>query len=556
MRSDIEIASRTNLVPIHKVASSMGLKPDEYELYGQYKAKLSGIILDRLSNRPDGKLILVTAINPTPAGEGKTTTTVGLGQALCRLGHKAIIALREPSLGPVFGMKGGAAGGGYAQVLPMEDINLHFTGDMHAITAANNLLSALIDNHIHQGNHLDIDPRRIAWKRCIDMNDRQLRHMVTGLGGPAHGMPHEDSFIITAASEVMAILCLSRDLDDLKKRIQSVVVAWTKTGDPVTAGQLSAAGAMAALLKEAIKPNLVQTVEQTPALIHGGPFANIAHGCSSLLATRIGLKLGDYLVTEAGFGADLGAEKFFDITCRSGNLKPAAAVLVVSVRALKYNGGVLKNQLEEKNMAALRSGLSNLDKHLENMKQFGVPCIVALNQFASDAPEEIAAIEEHCQQKRTAFACSQVYEKGSEGGLTLARALIDVIAHESSAFRFLYSLDQPLKAKIEQIAARVYGADGVDFTSAAIKDLDRIESMGYGNLPICMAKTQFSLSDDPAQRGRPQGFKLSVQDVSLSAGAGFVVVRTGHMLTLPGLPAHPAAESIDVHNDGTVSGLF
>jgi formate--tetrahydrofolate ligase len=556
MRSDIDIASRADLVPVYTIASSMGLKSDEYELYGQYKAKLSGTILDRLSDRPDGKLILVTAINPTPAGEGKTTTTVGLGQALCRLGHKAIIALREPSLGPVFGIKGGAAGGGYAQVLPMEDINLHFTGDMHAITAANNLLSALIDNHIHQGNHLDIDPRRIAWKRCIDMNDRQLRHMVTGLGGPAHGMPHEDGFIITAASEVMAILCLAHDLDNVKKRIQSIVVAWTRSGDPVTAGQLNAAGAMAALLKDAIKPNLVQTIEQTPALIHGGPFANIAHGCSSLLATRMGLKLGDYLVTEAGFGADLGAEKFFDITCRTGKLRPSAAVLVASVRALKYNGGVLKDQLAEKNTDALKSGLSNLDKHLENMKQFGIPCVVALNRFEGDAPEEVGVIEDHCRQKGTPFACSYVFERGGEGGLALARTLIDVIARESSNFRFLYSLDQPLKTKIEQIATRVYGADGVNFSSEALNDLERIESMKYGNLPVCMAKTQFSLSDDPSQRGRPRRFRLSVQDVSLSAGAGFVVVRTGHMLTLPGLPARPAAESIDLNRDGTIKGLY
>ncbi|MDW7655613.1 MAG: formate--tetrahydrofolate ligase [Bacillota bacterium] len=556
MRSDIEIAAQASLLPIHKIADGLGLETHEWEPYGHYKAKINDSAMQRLAAQTDGRLILVTAINPTPAGEGKTTTTVGLGQALCRLGHKAIIALREPSLGPVFGIKGGAAGGGYAQVLPMEDINLHFTGDLHAVAAANNLLAAVIDNHIHQGNSLAIDPRRIIWKRCVDINDRQLRQIVVGLGGKANGMPREDGFNITVASEIMAILCLADNLQDLKKRLNRIVVAWTWRDEPVTVSQLGVAGSLAALLKEAINPNLVQTLEGTPALIHGGPFANIAHGCNSLRATRLGLKLGEFLVTEAGFGADLGAEKFFDIKCRIGGLRPDAVVLVATVRALKHNGGVEKSLLGEENLPAVEAGLPNLDKHLENIRQFGLPCVVALNRFASDTPAEIDLIARRCASHGVSLVLSDVYTQGGAGGIELANALIDVMARHEANFQMLYPDNLPLLDKIITIARKIYGADAVSLAPAAAKELARCESLGYGSLPVCMAKTQYSLSDDPTRLGRPTGFILSVREIRLSAGAGFVVALTGDVMTMPGLPRSPAAEKIDIDADGDITGLF
>jgi formate--tetrahydrofolate ligase len=556
MRSDIEIATETSLRPISEIAAGLGLKSHEWEPYGHYKAKINDSAMRRLDGQPDGRLILVTAINPTPAGEGKTTTTVGLGQALCQLGHKAIIALREPSLGPVFGIKGGAAGGGYAQVLPMEDINLHFTGDLHAVAAANNLLAAVIDNHIHQGNSLGIDPRRIVWKRCVDINDRQLRQIVVGLGGKANGVPREDGFNITVASEIMAILCLSDNLHDLKERLKRIVVAWTYRDEPVTVSQLGVAGSLAALLKEAIKPNLVQTLEGTPALIHGGPFANIAHGCNSLRATRLGLKLGDFLVTEAGFGADLGAEKFFDIKCRIGNLKPDAVVMVATIRALKHNGGVERALLGDENLPAVEAGLPNLDKHLENIRRFGLPCVVALNRFDSDTAAEIDLVARRCADQGIRLVLSDVYAKGGAGGIELASALIDVVARNEAGFQMLYPDNIPLLDKIKTIAREIYGADTVSVAPAAARELARCESLGYGSLPVCMAKTQYSLSDDPARLGRPSGFTLSVREIRLSAGAGFIVALTGDVMTMPGLPRSPAAEKIDINADGCITGLF
>lgn len=556
MRSDIEIASESPLRPIHDIAASLNLESSEWEPYGHYKAKINDSTIRRLAAQPDGRLILVTAINPTPAGEGKTTTTVGLGQALCRLGHKAVIALREPSLGPVFGIKGGAAGGGYAQVLPMEDINLHFTGDLHAVAAANNLLAAIIDNHIHQGNRLAIDPRRIIWKRCVDINDRQLRHIVVGLGGKANGSPREDGFNITVASEIMAILCLADDLQDLKERLQRIVVAWTYQDEPVTVAQLNVGGSLAALLKDAFKPNLVQTLEGTPALIHGGPFANIAHGCNSLRATKLGLKLGDFLVTEAGFGADLGAEKFFDIKCRAGGLKPDAVVLVATVRALKHNGGVAKTLLAEENLQAVEAGLPNLVKHLENIRRFGMPCVVALNRFASDTPAEIDLIARRCTAEGVRLVESQVYTQGGAGGIDLANALLDVMQNGRPDLRLLYPDNLPLTEKIRIIAREIYGAADISLAPAAAKELARCESLGYGALPVCMAKTQYSLSDDPTRLGRPSGFTLTVREVRLSAGAGFIVALTGDVMTMPGLPRSPAAEQIDIGADGAITGLF
>lgn len=555
MLTDIEIASKTEMKPIKEIAAGLGIQENELEYYGHYKAKLSDELSDRVADNSNGKLVLVTAINPTPAGEGKTTTTVGLGQALGLIGKKAIIALREPSLGPVFGIKGGAAGGGYAQVVPMEDINLHFTGDLHAITAANNLLAAMIDNHLQQGNHLQIDPRRITWKRCLDMNDRALRQIVVGMGGLLNGVPRQDSFQITVASEIMAILCLSADLDDLKDRIRKVVVAYTYNNEPITAGQLNADGAMTALLKDAMKPNLVQTLEHTPAIMHGGPFANIAHGCNSLRATQLGLKLADIVVTEAGFGADLGAEKFFDIKCRAGDLTPDAVVLVATIRALKYNGGMAKADLASENTEALRAGLVNLEKHLENIAFFGLPCVVALNRFHTDTDEEIAIVRDACASRGVKLALSEVFAHGGEGGRELAETVVEILEQTKSNFHFLYESELPLKDKINRIACEIYGADGVVFTASAEKELANIVAQGYNNLPICMAKTQYSLSDQPHLLGRPQGFEITVRELRLSAGAGFVVAVTGNIMTMPGLPKKPAAEQIDVI-DGQITGLF
>jgi formate--tetrahydrofolate ligase len=555
MLSDIEIASQKVMRPVLDIAGDLGIAEDELDLYGRYKAKLDDSLYERLADRPDGRLVLVTAINPTPAGEGKTTTTVGLGQALNRLGHRTIIALREPSLGPVFGIKGGAAGGGYAQVLPMEDINLHFTGDIHAITAANNLMAALIDNHIHQGNTLGIDPRRIVWKRCLDMNDRALRHIVVGLGGKADGVPREDGFNISVASEIMAVLCLATDRADLKARLERMVVAYTYDSQPVTADDLKAAGSLATLLKDAFKPNLVQTLEGTPALMHGGPFANIAHGCNSLRATRLALKLGAITVTEAGFGADLGAEKFFDIKCRVGGLKPDAVVLVATIRALKYNGGVPRSELGQENVPALKKGLANLEKHLENIAAFGLPCVVALNHFPTDTTAEIAAVGAACAQNGVRMAISRVFAEGSAGGVDLARAVLESLEDDKN-FQFLYPEDLPLPQKIRTIAQKIYGADDVTLTGQAQKDLEAILKQGLGNLPVCMAKTQYSLSDNPALLGRPTGFSVTVRELRLSAGAGFVVALTGDIMTMPGLPKKPAAEIIDIDNDGQISGLF
>jgi len=556
MLTDIEIARNAKMLPIEEIAARLGIGREWLELYGNYKAKISDKLPEKLKYRPDGKLVLVTAVNPTPAGEGKTTVTVGLGQAMARLGKKAVIALREPSMGPVFGLKGGAAGGGYSQVVPMEDINLHFTGDIHAVTAANNLLAAAIDNHIHQGNKLGIDPRRIVWKRAMDMNDRSLRHIVVGLGGRANGYPREDGFVISVASEVMAILCLARNLSDLKERLGRIIIGYSTEGKPVTAGDLRMEGAMAMILKDAIKPNLVQTLENTPCIIHGGPFANIAHGCNSLIATRTALKLADYVITEAGFGADLGAEKFFDIKCRYGGLTPSAAVLVASVRALKYNGGVKKDRLSEENTEAVEKGTLNLRKHVENIRKFGVPVIVAINRFASDTEREIDIIREKCSEWGVDSAVTEVYSKGGEGGLELAQKLCSLMDREKSNFRPLYDLNLPVREKIELICREIYGARGVVYKGSALKEIKTIEELGMGNLPICMAKTQYSLSDDPTLLGAPSDFDITVREVRLSAGAGFIVVLTGEIMTMPGLPKEPAAERMDIDEDGRITGLF
>lgn len=556
MLSDIEIAQQAKMQKITEVAAKLDISEDDIELYGKYKAKLSYDLIRRVKEKKDGKLILVTAITPTPAGEGKSTTTVGLAQGLAKLGKKVIVALREPSLGPCMGIKGGAAGGGYSQVVPMEDINLHFTGDFHAITSAHMLLAAMLDNHIQQGNALNIDPRRIAWKRVVDMNDRELRNIVVGLGGKAHGVPRQDGFDITVASEVMAILCLASSLHDLKERLAKIIVAYDYNGNPVTAGQIKAQGAMAALLKDAVKPNLVQTLENVPAIIHGGPFANIAHGCNSVMATQTGLKLADYTITEAGFGADLGAEKFFDIKCRYAGLKPDAAVIVATVRALKMHGGVPKTELKTPNVEAVKKGLVNLEKHIENVKKFGVPCVVAINIFAQDTAEELEAVREHCAKHGVNVALSDVFAKGGEGGIDLAKEVIALADSGESKFAPIYPLDMSLKGKIETIAKEIYGADGVNYTKEADKALKEFEELGYGNLPICMAKTQYSFSDDPALLGRPSGFKITIRNCRIAAGAGFIVVLTGDVMTMPGLPKVPAAEKIDVTDDGVISGLF
>ena len=556
MLSDIEIAQQAKMQKITDVAAKLGISEDDIELYGKYKAKLSYDLIRRVKDKKDGKLILVTAITPTPAGEGKSTTTVGLAQGLAKLGKKVIVALREPSLGPCMGIKGGAAGGGYSQVVPMEDINLHFTGDFHAITSAHMLLAAMLDNHIQQGNALNIDPRRIAWKRVVDMNDRELRNIVVGLGGKAHGVPRQDGFDITVASEVMAILCLASSLHDLKERLAKIIVAYDYNGNPVTAGQIKAQGAMAALLKDAVKPNLVQTLENVPAIIHGGPFANIAHGCNSVMATQTGLKLADYTITEAGFGADLGAEKFFDIKCRYAGLKPDAAVIVATVRALKMHGGVPKTELKTPNVEAVKKGLVNLEKHIENVKKFGVPCVVAINIFAQDTAEELEAVREHCAKHGVNVALSDVFAKGGEGGIDLAKEVIALADSGESKFAPIYPLDMSLKGKIETIAKEIYGADGVNYTKEADKALKEFEELSYGNLPICMAKTQYSFSDDPALLGRPSGFKITIRNCRIAAGAGFIVVLTGDVMTMPGLPKVPAAEKIDVTDDGVISGLF
>lgn len=556
MKTDIEIAQENVMQPITEVAEGLGVSPDDLELYGKYKAKFSDEFLKEIDDRPDGKLILVTAVNPTPAGEGKTTTSVGLGEAFHRLGKKACLALREPSLGPCFGIKGGAAGGGYAQVVPMEELNLHFTGDFHAITSANNLLAALLDNHIQQGNALGIDPRRVVWKRCMDMNDRTLRNIVIGLGTKADGMVREDHFIITVASEIMAILCLADDMADLKKRLAKIIVAYNFNGDPVTAEDLHAVGAMAALLKDAMKPNLIQTLEHTPAIVHGGPFANIAHGCNSVRATKTALKLADYVITEAGFGADLGAEKFFDIKCRMAGLKPDACVLVATVRSLKYNGGVPKDELTAPNMEALKKGIVNLEKHIENIQKYGVPVIVTLNAFSSDTPEETAFVEKFCRDRGCEFALSEVWAKGGEGGTELAEKIIETIDQKQSNFKPLYPDSMSLSDKIRTVAKEIYGAGDVEFSKAAAKELKHLTDLGMGDFPVCIAKTQYSLSDDPKLLGRPEGFTLHVREVYPSAGAGFVVAVTGNIMTMPGLPKHPAAYDIDITDDGRITGLF
>ena len=556
MKTDIEIAQEAAMIPIKEVAASYGISEEDLELYGRYKAKLTDELWEEVKDRPDGKLVLVTAINPTPAGEGKTTTTVGLGEAFGKMDKKAIIALREPSLGPCFGIKGGAAGGGYAQVVPMEDLNLHFTGDFHAITSANNLLAALLDNHIHQGNALGIDTRQILWKRCLDMNDRALRNVVVGLGAKADGFVREDHFVITVASEIMAILCLADDMNDLKERLGRIIVAYNYAGEPVTAAQLNAVGAMAALLKDALKPNLIQTLEHTGAIVHGGPFANIAHGCNSVRATKTALKLADIVVTEAGFGADLGAEKFLDIKCRMAGLKPDAIVLVATVRALKYNGGVPKDQLKEETLEALARGIVNLEKHIENMQKYDVPVIVTLNSFITDTEAEYQFVKKFCEDRGCEFALSEVWEKGGEGGIALAEKVLYTLENKESHYKPLYPDEAGLKEKIAAVAKEIYGADGVSFAPAASKALKKIEDMGFGGLPVCMAKTQYSLSDDQTKLGRPSGFLINVRDAYVSAGAGFVVVLTGAIMTMPGLPKVPAANNIDVNNDGVITGLF
>lgn len=556
MKSDIQIAQEAVMEPITEVAKRLDIREDELELYGKYKAKFSDELLERLKDEPDGKLVLVTAINPTPAGEGKTTTSVGLGEAFGKLEKKAVIALREPSLGPCFGIKGGAAGGGYAQVVPMEDLNLHFTGDFHAITSANNLLAALLDNHIQQGNELGIDPRQIIWKRCLDMNDRVLRNVVVGLGSKMDGMVREDHFVITVASEIMAVLCLADDMEDLKRRLGNIIVAYNFEGKPVTADDLHATGSMAALLKDALKPNLIQTLEHTPAIVHGGPFANIAHGCNSVRATKAALKLADIVVTEAGFGADLGAEKFLDIKCRKAGLKPDAVVLVATVRALKYNGGVPKENLSDENLEALKKGIVNLEKHIENVQKYHVPVVVTLNSFVSDTEAEVAYIENFCKERGCEFALSEVWEKGGEGGIALANKVLETLENKESHFAPIYEDSLSLEEKIETIAKEIYGADGVTYSPAAKKELKRITDMGMGHFPVCMAKTQYSLSDDPKKLGRPSGFTVNVREVYVSAGAEFVVAVNGSIMTMPGLPKKPAAFGIDVDANGTITGLF
>ena len=556
MKTDIEIAQESVLEPITKVAGQLGIAEDDLELYGKYKAKLSDEYIKSIEGNPNGKLILVTAINPTPAGEGKTTTSVGLGEAFGKMGKKAVLALREPSLGPCFGIKGGAAGGGYAQVVPMEDLNLHFTGDFHAITSANNLLAALLDNHIQQGNELGIDTRQVVWKRCLDMNDRVLRNVVVGLGNKMDGVVREDHFVITVASEIMAVLCLAQDMDDLKERLGRMVVAYNFAGQPVTAKDLKAVGAMAALLKDALKPNLIQTLEHTPALVHGGPFANIAHGCNSVIATKTALKMADYCITEAGFGADLGAEKFFDIKCRMAGLKPDAVVLVATIRALKYNGGVPKAELAGENLEALAKGIVNLEKHIENLHKYGVPVVVTLNAFATDTDAERAFVRNFCEEHQCEFALSEVWEKGGEGGIALAEKVLKTLEEKTSDFHVLYDEKQPIKSKIETISKEIYGADSVSYTAAVNKQIQKLEELGFGNLPICMAKNQYSLSDDPSLLGRPTGFNMNIRDVYVSAGAGFVVVLTGTVMTMPGLPKQPAAFNVDVNKDGIITGLF
>lgn len=556
MKTDIEIAQEAVMEPIVKVAQKLGIKEDELELYGKYKAKISDEYMNSIKGNPDGKLVLVTAINPTPAGEGKTTTSVGLGEAFGKLGKKAVIALREPSLGPCFGIKGGAAGGGYAQVVPMEDLNLHFTGDFHAITSANNLCAALLDNHIQQGNELGIDTRQVVWKRCLDMNDRVLRNIVVGLGNKMDGTVREDHFVITVATEIMAVLCLAEDMDDLKERLSRMVVAYTFDGKPVTAGDIHAVGSMAALLKDALKPNLIQTLEHTPALVHGGPFANIAHGCNSVRATKTALKMADYVITETGFGADLGAEKFFDIKCRMSGLKPDAVVLVATVRALKYNGGVPKAELGSENLEALEKGIVNLEKHIENLQKYDVPVVVTLNSFISDTAAEIAFVKKFCEDRGCEFAISQVWEKGGEGGIELAQKVLETLEKKESHFHVLYEDTLSLKEKIAAVSKEIYGAAGVVYSPAAEKQLKKLTELGFGGLPVCMAKTQYSLSDNPDLLGRPEGFEINVREAYVSAGAGFVVVLTGAVMTMPGLPKTPAAFSIDVDEDGRITGLF
>ena len=556
MKTDIQIAQEANMLPIRDVAAKYGIGEDDLELYGKYKAKFSDELLKRVEDRPDGKLVLVTAINPTPAGEGKTTTSIGLAQVFAKLDKKCLLALREPSLGPCFGIKGGAAGGGYAQVVPMEDLNLHFTGDFHAITSANNLLAAMLDNHIQQGNELCIDTRQVIWKRCLDMNDRALRNIVIGLGKKTDGFVREDHFVITVATEIMAILCLAENIADLKERLSKIIVAYDLDGNPVTAGQLNAVGAMAALLKDAIKPNLIQTLENTGAIVHGGPFANIAHGCNSVRATKSALKLADIVITEAGFGADLGAEKFMDIKCRMADLKPDAVVLVATVRALKYNGGVPKDQLSEENLDALAKGICNLEKHIENLQKFGVPIVVTLNSFVTDTQAEYEYIRNFCEERGCEFALSEVWAKGGEGGIALAEKVLNTLENKESNFHVLYPDDMPLKEKINTIAKEIYGADGIVFDPAASKMIDKLTDLGFGNLPVCMAKTQYSLSDDQTKLGRPEGFTITVRDVFVNAGAGFVVALTGAIMTMPGLPKKPAAFGIDVDDDGKITGLF
>ena len=556
MKTDIEIAQEAEMLPIKEIASDLGMTEDDLELYGKYKAKLSEAYLRKIEDKQNGKLILVTAINPTPAGEGKTTTSIGLAQAFAKLNRKAILALREPSLGPCFGIKGGAAGGGYAQVVPMEELNLHFTGDFHAITTANNLLAALLDNHIQQGNEKNIDTRSVLWKRCLDINDRVLRNVVVGLGSKTDGYVREDHFVITVASEIMAVLCLAENLQDLKKRLGRIIVAYDYDGNPVTAEDIRAVGSMTALLKDAMKPNLIQTLEHTPALVHGGPFANIAHGCNSIRATKAALKMADYCITEAGFGADLGAEKFFDIKCRIGDLKPDAVVLVATVRALKYNGGIPKSNLAEENVEALKIGIANLEKHIENLQKYKVPVVVTLNSFVTDTEREVSYIRQFCEERNCEFALSEVWKSGGEGGIALAEKVIRTLETKPSAFEPLYGEDLSLKEKIEKVATEIYGAKGVVYAPGAEKELQHMEKMGFGHLPVCMAKTQYSLSDDATKLGRPTNFELSVREVYVSAGAGFVVVVTGTVMTMPGLPKQPAAYNIDVDDNGKIVGLF
>ena len=556
MKTDIQIAQETKMELIKNVAARLDIQEDDLEFYGKYKAKFSDELWEKIKDRPDGKLVLVTAVNPTPAGEGKTTISVGLGEAMGVLNKKAVLALREPSLGPCFGIKGGAAGGGYAQLIPMEELNLHFTGDFHAITSANNLLAAMLDNHIHQGNALRIDTNQIVWKRCLDMNDRALRNIVVGLGAKADGVVREDHFVISVASEIMAILCLANDLNDLKEMLGRIIVAYNYDGEPVTAKDLKAVGSMAALLKDAIKPNMIQTLEHTPAIVHGGPFANIAHGCNSVRATKMALKMADIVITEAGFGADLGAEKFFDIKCRKAGLTPSAVVLVSTVKAMKYNGGVAKKDLPEKNMEALKKGIVNLEKHIENLQKYGVPIVVTLNKYVTDSEEELTYIKDFCESRGCEFALAEVWEHGGQGGVELANKVLNILDNKESNFKVLYPDEYTLKQKIETISKEIYGADGVTYSAAAEKALARIEAMGMGNLPVCMAKNQYSLSDDPKKLGRPTGFTVNIREVYVSAGAGFVVAITGTIMTMPGLPKVPAAEAIDVDDDGNIVGLF